>query len=90
MLYQFFIKRFTLPPLRPQLIHGNPYLNKLESTLPENASTEVSFFMVYGFHPPLPISMNHDFNKIEFSLPKYVSTQLPTYQTKLFLKGKDL
>lgn len=55
MLYQFFIKRFTLPPLRPQLIHGNPYLNKLESTLPENALTEVSFFMVYGFHPPLPL-----------------------------------
>lgn len=65
-------------------------LKKLESALPENASTEVSFFMVYGFHPPLPISMNHDFNKIEFSLPKYVSTQLPTYQTKLFLKRKDL
>lgn len=85
-----FVKRFTLPILRPQLIQGNPYLNKLESTLPENASTEVSFFMVYGFHPPLPISMNHDFNKIEFSLRKYVSTQLPTYQTKLFLKRKDL
>lgn len=50
-----FVKRFTLPILRPQLIQGNPYLNKLESTLPENALTEVSFFMVYGFHPPLPL-----------------------------------
>lgn len=54
MLYQFFIKRFTLPPLRPQLIHGNPYLNKLESTLPENASTEVSFFYGLWFSPSPP------------------------------------
>lgn len=37
-----FVKRFALPPLKPLLIHGNPYLNKLESTQPENASTEVS------------------------------------------------
>lgn len=54
MLYQFFFKRFTLPPLRPQLIHGNPYLNKLESTLPENASTEVSFLWSMVFTLPSP------------------------------------
>lgn len=83
-----FVKRFSLPPLKPLLIHGNPNLNKLESTQPENASTEVSLSwpMVFTLLSPFL----HDFNKIEFSLPKYVSTQLPTYQTKLFLKRKDL
>lgn len=48
------------------------------------------FFMVYGFHPPLPLPWIMISTKLNSVYLNMFSTQLPTYQTKLFLKRKDL